>query len=686
MNPLTNIKYSKEYYKLKKKLSKLPIYQKENIKLFEKKLDKCNILILVSGTGSGKSIGSPILALKHYNYRRKIILTQPRTVNIEDIASFIALQLDVKVGEEVGFMYGRGKKYNSKKNKLLVIIDSIYVRIEKLFELSEPNEEIVRPIIFIDEIHERSIYMDLILTTVYLMFKNVPKEKHKFLPKVVLLSATINPQFFINYYSGLELDIELMQIEGVSQKINHIYLQSTLKYKDILSLTEKEVEKLIKKKENYADILVFLPTLNNCIKMSENIQKIFPKNIFITPLSRKTFEEDKKFIIDKDLYKIGWESYYGYPDPLGRGKFLRRVIFSTPIAETGLTIAGLKYVIDTGFENVVYLRDGKKWQKISLINKPSVIQRCGRTGRTEPGTCIHMYSYENYEKFPMEIIPKIYKTEYHTLLLNFIKIYGTVDEMVYTINFLPNKLNKKLMDDTILELYELGVLSENKISKKGEIATDLGIDVKLGNLIISSFEFNMQKYMIPIAIFLHIDSNPQGWSEKKIKPNKYGVPITFLIIWYDFLSTFLKIYGTLVEKERFHVPLRKWCKKHQYNYYKFKTFLITLNKMESRLHQYKNTLFIKVKNYGIPIPDMILYIFMTQYKERLQFIPFKKKYKIVSSNELVFFRSPYIDVSIKPFLIGFTDIIYRKEFPPIIISPFVILTKEKFEEIKKSLY
>jgi HrpA-like RNA helicase len=667
MNPLNNKKFSENYYKIKKITSKFPI-NKESEKFIDK-LIKNNIVILISGTGSGKSVSAPIIALKYYNYKRQIILTQPRTVNIISISQFISDQLDTQLGNEVGYMYGAGKKYDKNKNKILVIIDSIYHKISKLFNLEEETDE-EPPIIFVDEIHERSIYMDLILTSAYILFKE--KKNHEKLPKFVLLSATIDPNFFKSYYEKV-CKVDIVKIPGVSQKIEHVY--KNFKINNPYPLIIKEVQNLLKKKENYKDILIFLPTLSSCIKMVKEIEKKKYDNLFITVLSRKTEEKEKIFITDGNLYKIenAWKKYFGYEDPFNRSKiFNRRVICSTPIAETGLTIKGIKYVIDSGLVNTVFInpKDGKKYQKITKINKQSVIQRCGRTGRTEPGICIHMYTHEQFKIMHESLLPQIYKTNYNTLIINFIKIYESISKAIFRIKYMPNRLNQKLQASSINSLYVNGLLFEDYLSKKGEIATNLGIDIDLGNLIISSFEYNIHKYMIPIVVFIHIDPNPFSWTSGDIKKNEYGTPIVFLIFWHKFLSTFLNNNYKLIKNEKYKNPLKKWCDKMKFDYYKFDKFIITLNKLEKRLHEYKGFLIKKIKFTQIPIPDLIILMFIKYFKHRLIKIS-QNKYKL--NNTIIYFKPKII--SGDPLIISFIDIIYTQYGPPLIISPFTVVKK-----------
>jgi HrpA-like RNA helicase len=188
LNPLNNNKYSKEYKNLAKKWKTFPAY--ENAKNLIKNIKDNNVILITSGTGSGKTVLIPKFCLHSFDYNAKIAITLPKQMIAKSAAEFSALTLDVNLGDEIAYEYkGSDKSLINSKNKLIYATDgTIVARLINDPLLKEYNA------VIIDEAHERKVQIDFLL---YLL-KNVLENRNDF--KLIIMSATINVDIFKDYF------------------------------------------------------------------------------------------------------------------------------------------------------------------------------------------------------------------------------------------------------------------------------------------------------------------------------------------------------------------------------------------------------------------------------------------------------------------------------------------------------
>jgi len=738
MNPLTGKRYSKQYYETRKKLGHLPMYNDVIIDEFKSKLLNNDVLILKSTTGSGKSIVSPIHALQLFNYESMIVITQPRTINIVKNAEIIAKQLDVKLGMEVGYKYGAGNAFKPGVTKVLVVIDTIYNRILKL--LQDQDEEaklkferikILRKdiefmankphVIMIDEFHERSMSIDLIMSYAYNYFTTVSKENRQY--KFVLLSATIDTERYYKYFERSGASVDTMIVKTKPHPIKYMWLHKSIfsdnyrKYEGIL--IKKMIEKIsyIVGKSAKNNVLIFMPTVSMCRKGVDKCEEWAKKNgrfkdIYITLLDRKTDIHVKNFIIEgnqvdpisgKEL-KIditeanAWKKFFGTDDPKGRGRFKQKVIFSTPISETGITIEKLTHVIDSGKQNYVYFDDTsrRKYQDISETSRASVSQRCGRSGRLGPGVCMLMYTESEYcdtDLFAMDIIPKIKQTTYYNFIIPMLKIYEDLHKCIEVIQNLPTPMNHLLLNDTIQDLYNWGIIFNGKLSRYGNLVTNLGIDFNYGRVLIMAIELDIIRHMLPIVLMMHIDPKPGSWdySEKIISRNKFGAFFIFYKLWVKLKREMINPNRKAMwarNKSQFLKKLYRWCSKLDYNYMAFDRFIKLITKTQRRLHEAtrgtdKKIIIHNRVDIQFKLFDKMRYIFMKVFdRNRIYYDDSMKKYYIKDHMKKITYIDSRTERNIlgiisyggtKPRILGYFSVIWRaKDNTPIFSGVYVI--------------
>ena len=394
-NPLTGLPYTEQYLNLSKIWSKFPVYKKRNE--FINAISKNQVLLVKSGTGSGKTVLVPKFALHANNYEGRIAVTIPKQISVREAAVFSAKCMDVKLGEEVGYKY-RGSPEGSKssKTKLLYITDgSIVAQLMRDPTLSNIDT------LIIDEAHERNVQIDFLL----LLIKKALTLRNDL--KLIIMSATINTDIFVNYFSNIpgvnfnDLDAGSESFMGVEDR----YFPIEVSYRDYLDVAVSIVVDILKGNED-GDILVFVTSNSDANKGCALLRNQVPQLIkntsyrpYCVELSAKTSNNQKDLATKPDLYKSLPNDYN------------RKIVFSTNVAESSVTVDGIKHVIESGLEFEDSYDPKRMMRKLetNMISNAQRMQRRGRTGRTSKGICYYLYTIDqmnNMKKFPVTQIQK----------------------------------------------------------------------------------------------------------------------------------------------------------------------------------------------------------------------------------------------------------------------------------------
>ena len=462
-NPLNNRDYSKEYKELAKIWSKFPAYK--NARQYIDIIKKNQVILVVSGTGSGKTVLFPKYTLHAFDYNAKIGITLPKQIITRSAAEFSAKTLDVTLGKEIGYKY-RGSPSDSKSldTKLLYATDGTIVA--KL--LHDPLLEEFDAII-VDEAHERKVQIDFLL---YLLRETIKKRKNF---KVIIMSATVNDEIFNNYFASFKY--HNLNIGGkTNYKIESIFLEKKIKARDYISKGIDIIKNILKeddlKKKESHDILFFVTSINEARNVCKTLSFENKDGIFCVEVYAGMDKDMQEYAQHEDLYKQD-------------GKYNRKIVVATNVAESSLTIKGIKYVIDSGYElssSYDVKLKGKKLEKV-LISQAQAKQRMGRSGRTEPGICYHLYTKDIFDnkmkKFPEPAIRIQDLTTECLQLLNSSKF----DNFKHL-----RKMLKKFIeppDDKYITLaYEnlnkYQLIEENKITTFGKMIAEFNIEPILG--------------------------------------------------------------------------------------------------------------------------------------------------------------------------------------------------------------
>lgn len=372
-NPYTNIPYSQRFYKLLDQRSKLPAFKAHE--QFLELLETDDIIVIKGETGSGKTTQIPqfLMGSKYVKEGQMVAITQPRRIAAISVAKRVAQETDTTLGEQVGYSV-RFDDRTSKSTVLKYVTDGMLIR-----ELISDRNLHHYSAILIDEAHERTINTDILLG----VLKDLVRKRAKTNPlKLIIMSATIEIERFVNYF---DKKAPVLTIPGRQHPVEVYYTPRP--EEDYLSAAIKTSAQ-IHLYEDPGDILVFLTGED---EIEQAVTKI--------GYEISQHDEENKPVIILPLYgAMSSEAQQRVFDPAPAGS--RKIIISTNIAETSVTIDGVVYVVDCGLAKQKVYNPRMKYESllISPISKASAKQRAGRAGRTRPGKCYRLYTEESYKK------------------------------------------------------------------------------------------------------------------------------------------------------------------------------------------------------------------------------------------------------------------------------------------------
>ncbi|QSL64549.1 hypothetical protein MERGE_001850 [Pneumocystis wakefieldiae] len=519
---------------IKRQRELLPIYHHKNALLYL--IEKTPVTIIVGETGSGKTTQLPqYLKEAGWADNRNIIgCTQPRRISAATVAIRVAEEVGCPLGDEVGYSI-RFEDVTSEKTKIKYMTDGMLVR-ETLIDplLSHYN------VIMLDEVHERSLYTDILLG----ILKKIQKRRKTL--KIIISSATLNAEELLSYFNKEDNETaKIISIEGRMYPVDILYLsEPTSNY------IEKSVETIfeINSKEKDGDILVFLTG-------KEEIDICISK---IVEQSNHSLSNNDRRILALPLYSgLSNERQIEIFTSAPRGT--RKVIVSTNISETGVTIDGIVYVIDSGFVKLRVFNTHTNFESLIItpISKASALQRAGRAGRTRPGKCFRLYDNSSFDSLKETNIPEIQRSDLTGLILQ-LKALGI--DNIARFEYITNPPSEMVIHSLEL-LYSLGSLDEygKLTSPLGLRMAEFPVNPKMAKMLLMSGKFSCGEQILTIAamisvqnVFLPQENKKSFEAARKKFSVEEGDHITLMNIFHAFT--------TKGEKSP------KWCHEHFLNF------------------------------------------------------------------------------------------------------------------------
>lgn len=441
--------------------------------------------MFVGETGSGKTTQIPQFVLYDdlpQTQGKMVACTQPRRVAAMSVAQRVAAEMDVKLGEEVGYSI-RFEDMTGPKTIMKYMTDGMLLR----EAMNDPNLSRYSTIM-LDEAHERTMATDILMG----LLKEVVVRRPDL--KIIIMSATLDAQKFQRYF----MDAPLLAVPGRTHPVEIFYTPEP--EQDYVEAAVRTVLQ-IHATEGEGDILLFLTG-------EEEIEDA----------SRKIALEGDEMVREADAGPIKVYPLYGSlpphmqqrifdPAPPPRrpgGRPGRKVIVSTNIAETSLTIDGIVYVVDPGFskQKIYNPRIRVESLLVSPISKASAQQRAGRAGRTRPGKCFRLYTEGAFKKELIEsTYPEILRSNLSSTVLELKKL--GVDDLVH-FDLMDPPAPETLMR-ALEELNYLACLDDDgNLTQLGRLASDFPLDPALAVMLISSPEFYCSNEILSITALLSV--------------------------------------------------------------------------------------------------------------------------------------------------------------------------------------
>ncbi len=478
------------------------------------KIRENQVTLLISGTGTGKTVITPRAAMEAFNYQKKVIVTIPKKTICQSAAEFAAECSGVKIGEEIGY-YFAGANQTSEKTKLT------YCTTGSLISKITGDDPYLNDYdcIIIDEAHERSVQTDLLL---FYIKKALTVRKDL---KLVIMSATISKDKFLGYFpNGNSKNNSVNNISKAKFKTTEVdvggekiySVESFWESQPIpdMEWKKKAVEKIteILTTTQSGDILVFIASAPDgnfiCNEISHKIkgQNVNP---FCVILHSSSPKEDKEFA-------IGNTSLNQHPNYDASHPFTRKLVMATNVAESSITIDSIVYVIESGYhyEQAYFPEESARSLMLERISKASVRQREGRAGRTQNGFCYHLYTEKEFEGFHDFPIPDIQKTDLTDFILDMLKlpyIQNVGDIQSKILNYLIDPPAEPFVQNAIHNLYALQCIDkdtkEGKITELGiALSKFRGIPLHFAKAILASYYLNCKYDLMEIyCIYLALD-------------------------------------------------------------------------------------------------------------------------------------------------------------------------------------
>ena len=539
VNPLTGIVFSKRYFDILKKRRELPCWEAKA--KFLKLMEDNQVVLLVGATGSGKTTQMPQFVLEAgYAERGLIACTQPRRVAAMSVASRVADEMDVTLGQQVGYSI-RFEDRTSHSTVLKYMTDGMLLR-EAMIDPTLSKYSVV----MLDEAHERTLATDLLFG----LLKEVMRKRPDL--KVIVMSATLESDTFAKYFNH---DAPLLNVPGRVFPVD-IYYSCAAETDYVEASIRTAIE--IHEGEPPGDILIFLTGEDEIETACEKIRRLGNRNI-------AQFGEIKVVPLYSSLPPQMQQRIFESAPParFEGGPVGRKCIVSTNIAETSLTIDGVVYVIDPGFSKQKVYNPRTKIESLlpSPISQASAKQRAGRAGRTQPGKCFRLYTERGFEALQPSTYPEILRSNLATVVLTMKKL--GIEDLVH-FDFISPPAPETLMRALELLNYIGALDDEAELTPLGIQLAEYPLDPQLALTLVAAGKFGVAADALSLVAMMSVpqcfmrpkDEAAEADAARAQFVNEDGDHMTFLAAFQAYSQ---------VKEARGDGEAQKWCRENYLN-------------------------------------------------------------------------------------------------------------------------
>jgi ATP-dependent RNA helicase HrpA len=501
------------------------------------------VVIVCGETGSGKSTQLPRIALNLGRGIDGVIgHTQPRRIAARSIAARLAEETELQLGREIGYRI-RFNDASGPTSLVRLMTDGILLAETQSDRFLDEYDTII-----IDEAHERSLNIDFLLG--YLK-RLLPKRQDL---KLIITSATIDAERFATHFGTEDDPVPVIQVSGRTYPVELQYQPlddkdrnnrpggSESESRDVFDGITDAISALASR--DYSDILVFLPTERDIREVAKILGgRQYPgdsakRPTRIVPLFGRLSMADQSKV------------FQPYPH--------RRIVLATNVAESSLTVPGIRYVVDTGTARISRYSARSRMQRLPIepVSQASANQRSGRCGRVGPGVCIRLYSQSDYESREEFTAPEIQRTNLAAVILRTMHLkLGNIQEFPFLDPPKPTTIREGYKT-----LHELGAIDDDEhVTATGQRMAPLPVDPRVSRMILAAIDEQALPEVLVIAAALESQDPRDRPVEKQQQADE--AHSQFLNRDSDFL-TLLNLWDAFHEKKKSLSggQLRKWCR------------------------------------------------------------------------------------------------------------------------------
>lgn len=499
-----------------------------------KAIENNQVVVLAGETGSGKTTQLPKICLSlGRGINGQIGHTQPRRIAARTVANRIAEELNTPLGEGVGYKV-RFTDQASEKNYIKLMTDGIL-----LAEIQSDPYLNNYDTLILDEAHERSLNIDFLLGYLKQLLPKRPDLK------LIITSATINVARFSAHFNNAPV----IEVSGRTFPVETRYRPWHDDAEDINEAIIASLEEILNESRGQGgDVLVFLSGERDIRALSLDIKKANLAGIEVLPLyARLNLTEQQRVF---------------------QSSRSRKVVLATNVAETSITVPGIRYVIDTGFARISRYSLRTKVQRLPIepISQASANQRQGRCGRVSNGICYRLYSEEDFLSRPAFTDPELLRTNLAAVVLQMLQLrMGKVEDFPFV-----DKPDTRLINDGYRLLEELQAVNRRgKITKLGKQLSQLAVDPKFARMIVEAGRLGCLNEVLIIVSALSLQDPRERPSDKQQAADQAHK--RFFDEQSDFIA-YVNLWN-YVEAQRSDLSqnqFRKLCKKEFFNFMRLK--------------------------------------------------------------------------------------------------------------------
>uniref|UniRef100_A0A8D9FFL9 Probable ATP-dependent RNA helicase spindle-E n=1 Tax=Cacopsylla melanoneura TaxID=428564 RepID=A0A8D9FFL9_9HEMI len=493
------------------------------------------VSIIKGATGCGKSTQLPLYILEEFKNKRKpvqIVVTQPRRIAAVSVAERVCRERNWRVGDLVGYQIGQNKVASDYTKLLFCTTGVLLHRLVKQKSIDNINY------IILDEVHERDKDMDFLMIVIKKLMRSNAGKTH-----IVLMSATLDSYKLSKYFSHWSQSAGSFQsarIHNITAHHPHVIhkffleqfqsVEPTLyrklptpslskpgitseQYQYVCSLVSTfDRLEASEAKKVCGSVLIFLPGIHEITEMHSALDEFMKSHNHNLSKLKKPQIQWKVFVLHSSIPKEQQDLVFSRPPP-----DMRKIVLSTNIAESSITVSDVKYVVDFCLTKVLTVAEGSNYSSLQLewASESSCQQRAGRVGRVSEGRVYYMITSDFYNQLPVEDTPEMLRSPLDSLVLHAKML--DMGEPVHIFGLAMDPPDIGNIKRTILSLKEIGALfptsngeyrdDDGDITFMGEVMSSLPVDPRVAKLIYLGYIFNVLEDTVIMAAAMSV-KNP----------------------------------------------------------------------------------------------------------------------------------------------------------------------------------